>query len=305
EYDAETGFEGLRRLKKKLRQERYDLVVDIHGSLRSRYICAGLGAQHVLTIDKRKHERFMLVKLKQNMYKEVVPVADRYLEPLERFGVERDGKGPELHIPDEMLFGVAGKIAKLRLNRFEKTMGLCPGSRHFTKCWPEDRYAALGARFARELDGKVLLFGGTDDLPLTAHIAAAINEQAGVERATDMGGELTLLGTAAAMEYCDVVVSNDSGLMHIATAMHKRLVAMFGSTVREFGFFPYGSESVVIERQGLYCRPCSHIGRPSCPEGHFRCMSEIEVDHVFKKTQELLGRDVVQNTMRPKGITEL
>jgi len=293
-FDAREGFQGLRALKRKLRAERYDLVLDIHGSLRSRFLRVGMGARDVLGVDKRKHERFMLVKTKQNLYKEIVSVADRYIEPLKEFGISSDGKGPELHIPDEILFGVSGKIATLRLSRFEKTVGLCPSSRHFTKRWSPERYAELGVRLAREHDAKVLLFGGHEDVALNKQIADTIIQEAGAERATDFSGQFSLLETAAAMEFCDVIVSNDSGLMHIAAAMHKKLIAIFGSTVREFGFFPHGANSVVVERNGLYCRPCSHFGRPSCPEGHFRCMKEIEVAEVFTNVQAMIGHEIAK-----------
>jgi heptosyltransferase-2 len=76
--------------------------------------------------------------------------------------------------------------------------------------------------------------------------------------------------------------------MHVASAMKKKVVAIFGSTVREFGFFPVGTESVIVERAGLYCRPCSHIGRSTCPEGHFRCMKEIQVEDVAEVIKGML-----------------
>ncbi len=294
QYDVREGLQGLRELKRKLKAERYDLVVDIHGSLRSRYLTAGIGAQEVLSIDKRKQERFVLVKFKQNLYKNVVPVSDRYIESLNVFGIRPDGKGPELHIPDEILFGVSGKIATLRLSRFEKTIGLCPGSRHFTKRWPWERFAELGVRLVRDHDAKILIFGSPQEQEYNLRIADTIVEGTNAERVTDFTGQLSLLETAAAMEFCDVIVSNDSGLMHIASAMHKKLVAIFGSTVREFGFFPRGIDVVVVEREGLYCRPCSHIGKPSCPEAHFRCMREIETSEIFSTVQTLLGRVALQ-----------
>ena len=78
--------------------------------------------------------------------------------------------------------------------------------------------------------------------------------------------------------------------------MHRKLIALFGSTVREFGFFPRGHNAVVLERAGLYCRPCSHIGRSSCPEGHFRCMNEIQVQDVVIRTRELLASERDQQT---------
>ncbi|HEY6953412.1 MAG TPA: glycosyltransferase family 9 protein, partial [Bacteroidota bacterium] len=119
-------------------------------------------------------------------------------------------------------------------------------------------------------------------------VAAAVEQAAGSGRAVSLAGTLTLLETAAAMDFCDVVVTNDSGLMHIADARQRNLVAIFGSTVRQFGFFPQGKNSAVVERLGLYCRPCSHIGRSSCPEKHFRCMTEITVEEVYAQTDRLL-----------------
>lgn len=282
EFDASTGFDGLRALKKRIKAERYDLVVDIHDSLRSKYLRSIPGVKDMAVIKKRVVERSMLVKFKKNVYRDHVPVPDRYIEPLKRFGIQNDGKGLDLPIPDEVLFRVSGKIATLRLNRFEKTIGLCPGARHGTKRWPRERFAELAIRFVREFDAKVLVFGGEDEREICSFIAGSVLRETGKERATDFSGELSLLETAAALEFCDIVVTNDTGLMHIATAMQKKVVAIFGSTVREFGFFPYAAGATVIEQQGLACRPCSHIGLPSCPEGHFRCMNESSVEQVYQ-----------------------
>jgi ADP-heptose:LPS heptosyltransferase len=100
-------------------------------------------------------------------------------------------------------------------------------------------------------------------------------------RVTDMTGKLSLMETAAAMEFCRVVVANDSGLMHMATAVLRPVVALFGSTVREFGFYPYHSSAVVLERDGLHCRPCSHIGRAACPKRHFACLNDISPEQAL------------------------
>jgi lipopolysaccharide heptosyltransferase II len=287
EFDADGGFEALRRLKKTLREERYDLLVDLHDSLRSKYLRSIRGPERVV-VDKRILERSMLVKLKKNVFKGVVSVVDRYIETLGAYGIKNDGKGLELHIPDEVLFGISGKLAPLQLNRFEKVVALCPGARHFTKRWPADRFARVGAAFVQKLDAKVLLFGGAADEPLCKQIAWELNNQAGTERASSFAGQLGLLETAAAMQYCDVVITNDTGLMHIATAMQRKVVAIFGSTVKEFGFSPYDPGAVVVESLGLQCRPCSHIGRSECPERHFRCMTEVDPDDVYRRAKNLL-----------------
>lgn len=289
-YDTSTGFEGLRRMKKKLRDERYDLIVDIHNSMRSRFVRSIRGVKDVVTVDKRYLERTALVKFKKNLYKNSVPVSERYIETVYPYGIKNDGKGPELHIPDEVLFSVSGKIASLRLNRFESVLGICPGAKHATKRWIPERFAALAVRHIKEKDGAVVLFGGREDQELCRMIGDAIASDAGKERVIDFCGGFSLLESAAAMEFCDIIVSNDTGLMHIATAMKKKTVAIFGSTVKQFGFFPQAENSVVIERTGLRCRPCSHIGLQSCPEKHFRCMNDTGVDEVYEKVNVLLSK---------------
>ncbi|HEY6952058.1 MAG TPA: hypothetical protein VI758_06600, partial [Bacteroidota bacterium] len=134
EFDSSGGFSALRALKKRIQAEGYDLLVDIHGSLRSRYIRAFTGTSRVLTIDKREKERAALIKLKKDIYKDTVPVSKRYIEAVESLGIKDDGKGPELHIPDDIHFGMAGRMSALNLNKYEYVVGLCPTARHTTKC---------------------------------------------------------------------------------------------------------------------------------------------------------------------------
>ena len=288
EFDAMNGFSGLRTLKRQLRAEHYDIVLDIHNSLRSRYLRILIGAENVVVVNKRIFARIMLVKFKKNFYRGFVSISDRYIEIVKKFCVRNDHAGLELHIPDEVRARVKKRMAVLRVDRNKKIIGFCPSAKHATKCWPQERFAELGIRLSNEYSAKILLFGGLADKNRCRAIANAINAQSGNGSVVDFSGELSLLETAAAMEYCNILVTNDSGLMHIASAMKKKIAAIFGSTVREFGFFPIGTESVIVERTGLYCRPCSHIGRSTCPEGHFRCMNEIQVEEVAKAIKGLL-----------------
>lgn len=289
EFDAATGLGGLRDLKRQLRRERYDLVIDLHNSLRSRYL-RNVGTQPPAVVNKRLVARTALVRMKWHWYRDSVSVAERYLEPVRRYGVADDGNGLELPIPDSVQHEVSGKLSRLRLDRFERVVGICPGARHETKRWPAERFVDLGVQLARGCDAGVLLFGGTEDAERCETIRAAIAGAVGDERATSYAGSLSLLGTAFAMTPCDVIITNDSGLMHLAAAMKKPVVALFGSTVREFGFFPFRTENVVLEKSGLTCRPCTHVGLPACPKGHFNCMRGIEVEDVAKASSELLQR---------------
>ena len=280
EFDAQGGFQELHRLANTIRHKKYDLIIDIHNSLRSRYIRSFSGAKEIIVINKRIFARTMLVRLKKNYYQDIISVADRYIEPVRIYGIENDVQGLEIFIPDETLYKVSGIMSSLMLRTFEKVVGFCPSAKHATKRWPEERFIEAGIRLVHEQKAKIILFGGKNDTVLCATIANGINRKSERECAIEFSDQFSLLETAAAMQFCDVIMTNDSGLMHIAAAMKKKVVAIFGSTVREFGFFPVGTENIIIERKGLYCRPCSHIGRSNCPERHFRCMNEIQVDDV-------------------------
>ncbi len=288
EYDPATGFEGLQKLAKELYSEHYDLAIDIHDSIRTKFLRAACRAKDAVVVDKRKLERWLLINLKRNAYDDNLSVAERYIETLKKYRITDDEKGLEIFIPDSTLFDISGKMAKLRLNEFEKVIGICPGSKHFTKRWQKEKFADVASHAAKEFNAKIILFGGKEEYADCQFVSDEVLRRVSEKSATNFAGEFTLLETAAAMEFCDVVLTNDSGLMHIAAAKQKKIVAIFGSTSREFGFAPYGTESVIIENNDLDCRPCTHIGRKSCPKEHFKCMGDITVDKVYDAVKDFL-----------------
>ena len=275
------GSEDLKALRHQIRAERYDVILDLHNSLRSRAVRFLSGARHVYSVNKRVIRRFLLVNLKKNFYREIVPVAERYLETVSKLGLSKDIQGLELFVPDETMSRVATMMSRYKLEKFSLVVGIAPSARHATKRWPPERFRDLGVRLAKERRAKILLFGGPEETDYCGDIAQMINAEAGSSPAESLAGKLSLLETAAALDHCALFVSNDSGLMHMAAARGRKVLAIFGSTVREFGFFPYGTPAAVLEAGPLPCRPCSHIGREACPEGHFRCMKEISVEEAF------------------------
>ncbi|MDD8019001.1 MAG: glycosyltransferase family 9 protein [Bacteroidota bacterium] len=289
EYDPASGFDGLKNLSKQLYDEHYDLALDIHDSIRTKFMRVACRAKDVVVVDKRKMERWLLINLKRNAYDDHLSVAERYIETLQKFGIQNDGKGLEIFIPDSTLFEISGKMASMQLNQFEKVIGLCPGSKHFTKRWQKEKFAEVVVSAAKEFHAKVLLFGGSDEKQDCDFVARNIQTALGEKSVHNFAGELSLLESAAALEFCDVVLTNDSGLMHLAAAKQKKIVALFGSTSREFGFAPYGTEAVIVENNNLDCRPCTHIGRKSCPKEHFKCMVDISVDEVYGAVKKFLS----------------
>jgi heptosyltransferase-2 len=218
-------------------------------------------------------------------------MAERYLEPVRELGVEDDGQGPEVFIPDEATAEVDKVLSVAGIPRTGLTLGICPSARHFTKMWLPERFAGTTATLAREYALPVLLFGSAGERNRCDAIAAQIRTLAPDVAVHNCAGTFSLPETAAAMDRCALVISNDTGLMHLAWARKRPVVAVFGPTVRQFGFFPGGTASRVVEHPSLPCRPCTAIGRATCPRSHFRCMCDITESDVAAAARELLNRN--------------
>lgn len=283
ELDTGEGWQGLQAMKARLRSAGYDVIIDLHRSLRSRYLCSGWGLPRVLKLRKNQLIRFMLVHFKINRYPNPpLPVAEKYLRAALPLGVDPTDTRLELFLP-----GDVEQEGKTRWQAFQQQgMGvvIAPGARHNTKRWLPEYYRELIERIHRKYDRGALLVGGADEAALCREICQGLPG----EVCTSVAGELSLLQTAAIIRQAPLFISNDTGLMHIAAAFQKPQIAIFGSTVRELGFFPLNPKAVVLENNSLACRPCSHIGRPACPKGHFKCMKEITPGRVLAAVDRII-----------------
>jgi lipopolysaccharide heptosyltransferase II len=290
EFPGNGSPVDLYRLRREILSSGYDLIIDVHDSLRSRFLCAG--ATRVVRINKRKIARALLVRFKKDEYAHwggAPAVIDRYIEPLYPYGVTNDGKGLELFVPAGIVTTVASILAGEGVYPEDRCIGVCPSARHANKVWPAERYAAAAGELAARHSAPVLLFGSAEEREKCEEIAKAIHLAHPGVRVANLAGWTSLLETAAAMDRCAVVLTNDTGLMHIASARGAAVVAVFGPTVRQFGFFPDAAHSTVLEAEGLACRPCTHIGLPDCPKGHFLCMREITTEEMVAAATVRMG----------------
>ena len=290
EFPAKEGIAELRSVRFKIRDRSYDLLIDIHNSVRSRFVC--FGHPRVIKVNKRKLARFLLVKTKWNCYDWLggaPSVAERYLETVQRFGVENDGMGLEVFFPKHADETAERLLLDAGVKKGSVVIGICPSARHGNKMWLKERFAETASVLACEYSATVLLFGsGETEKNRCQEIKSLIEKESPGVLTLNLAGRLSLAETAAMMDRCSVVITNDSGLMHIAAARKRKVVAIFGPTVRELGFFPYGTTSAVIEDISLSCRPCTHIGLPECPKGHFKCMNDIQAAQVIDAARLLL-----------------
>lgn len=289
-FPSHGGFQELKRLRRRIRETSYDLVVDIHDSLRSRYLCFGI--PNVVRIHKRKLARFLLVKTKWNVYDcfgGSPGVAERYLETVHTYGVTNDGKGLEIFRPEAASAKAGKTLLEANIKSSTVIIGVCPSARHRNKMWLKERFAETVAVLARDYGAAILLFGsGGDEEIRCGEVKALIEQRTPEANVLNLAGTLSLTETAELLDRCSIILSNDSGLMHLAAACKRKVVAIFGPTVRELGFFPYGTTSTVIEVEDLSCRPCTHIGLPDCPKGHFKCMNDIHSTQVIAAARLLL-----------------
>jgi len=245
----------------------YEIVIDLQNNLRSLEIIRPLHCK-ILRFKKNNFKKFLLVHFKINALKKAPQIPVRYAEAA---GIELETEGLDFfteNLPDS------------RLDKNEKYIGLCPGSKHFTKRWPKEYFFELGTRL-ESAGYKIVLFGGLEEVELCFELENQIKNALNL-------CNTSILQVGSDMKMCRAIYTNDSGLMHLASAIKVPVIAFFGSTVKEFGFYPYRAKSIELEIKNLSCRPCTHIGRISCPKIHFKCMKEIKPEQAFNSLNNLL-----------------
>ena len=186
-------------------------------------------------------------------------------------------------VPSPPSSALAARLAESGIAPDARLAGVHPGAAWATKRWLPERFAELCRRLKSEGLTPVLI-GGPGDAALGAEIARASG-------AANLVGRTDLEELKSLMGRLSLFVTNDSGPMHLAAAAGVPVVAIFGATTRELGFFPYGAGHRVVEAE-LSCRPCGLHGAKACPEGHFLCMRLLSVNRVHQACREALAAAV-------------
>ena len=256
---------SLAELITRLRAENFDYVIDLHNNLRSTLVKLALRkpskAFHKLNIEK-----WLLTKLKINLLPQT-HIVDRYLAAAKRFNLKNDYEGLDFFL-QERDNNWPGVIPELYRNGF---IGFVIGGMHATKRMPLNQLIEV----CKHLNKPVVLLGGPDDKKTGRAIVDALGD-----KVVNACGEISLNQSAFLVKMAKVIITHDTGLMHIAAAFNKPIVSIWGNTIPEFGMYPYMPKnpdlSQIIEVKGLSCRPCNKIGYRKCPLGHFHCMEKID-----------------------------
>jgi heptosyltransferase-2 len=268
-----TPDEGIMAIAERVRSVRYTHLLDLHGNLRS-HALRRLAPGPWRSYAKRGLERAVLITTKRDRYRDHVPVAERYFEAAKELEIEPDGGPPDFFIAEEADCRAAERLVALGLGRDRPVVAIAPGAAHATKRWPVEYWVELIGRIT-PTGADVAVLGGPDDAEAGDEIARRAGDHAG-----SLAGALGLQETGAVIRRAEVLISGDTGVMHMATGVGTPVVALFGPTVRQFGFFPYRSPAQVVELD-LPCRPCSAHGDRRCPLGHHHCMRRMLPDLVY------------------------
>jgi heptosyltransferase-2 len=277
-------FKELIRIRSWLGMERYDVIMDAHGMIRSTLLFRTLRAPRKLRIGKDEVKKLLLIRGKTNLYGAMTSQTARYAELAGKLGTEVTEAFEGLPVPERAAERAERELARVARDG-APLVAFAPGARWVTKMWPKEYYAQLITEIQRRGFGTILI-GGAEDSAVNAEIARI---SPGV---VDLTGSLSIIESAAVLKRCGTLVTNDSAPLHLAEAVGTPVVAFFGPTVREFGYFPRLAKSRVLE-VAVPCRPCSRNGARTCPYGTRECLTTITPSDALGTIIEVLGEKQV------------
>lgn len=266
---------------RELKAEQFDYIIDLHKNLRTSKVRRALDAP-AYDFPKLNVRKWLYVNLKWNLMPDK-SIVERYFEAVAPLGIVNDTKGLDYFIPEEDHISQED----IPMSHWAGFAGFVIGGSYATKQLPVARWQEI----CRLCPIPVVLLGGPEDKDAAKQIA-----QTDPVKIYNACGKFNLNESADLVRWSKMIISNDTGLMHVAAAFKKPIVSLWGNTTPEMGMFPYygynnmssrvAPESLLLERKGLGCRPCSKIGYNRCPKKHFKCMNELEfsaLDIFFKK----------------------
>lgn len=258
----------------QLEKEGFDYIIDLHRNIRTSVVRRRLKTLSFV-FKKYNFEKWLWVNFGINRMPQV-HIVDRYMETLRGFGVKDDGQGLEYYIPE----GMGIKPDQLPEMHRKGYIALVVGAMHEGKKMSVSRLAAYCAKIGHP----VVLIGGKEDETPGSEIAA----QAG-SHVYNACGKFNFHESADCLRRSELVVTGDTGMMHIASAFRKKIISMWGCTVPGFGMYPYRPDaaSVILEPHDRHKRPCSKLGN-KCKYGmQNKCIDQIREDELLAAIERL------------------
>jgi len=259
--------ETLFQLIKKIKQENYYKIIDLQKNLRS-ILIKFFFLKKIISYKKYKFRRFLLVFFKINLLKKNY-VIKNYLETLKKLKIKITEKDFNYEV-----FSLKKYLIKTK----NKIIAIAPYAKWQTKIWPyfDKLVEVLSKKYL------IVILGSKEDKE------RKIFKFENNKNVLDLTGKVSILETAGILKQSNLLVTNDSGIMHLGFGCSIPILIILGSTTKEFGFIPKGKNIFIIENKNLKCRPCDYHGKNKCPKSHFKCMKDIKLNFVLKKIEKIL-----------------
>ena len=277
EYD-----DSLKKNIEELKLENYDYIVDLQKNKRSIRVTRALHKPHS-SFPKLNFKKFLLTTFKINLMPDI-HIVDRYFKAVEKLGVKNDYQGLDFFISEKNDY----PLNELPENFQKGYHAFVIGGTYKTKILPAVKIVEI----IQKLNEPVILLGGPDDVERAEEVLSKISKSqqlsnSATQQLINLVGKINLEQSASIVKKAKSVLTNDTGLMHIAAAFHKNIVSVWGNTVPELGMYPYlpkeKEKCHIVECKDVKCRPCSKLGFKECPRKHFNCMMKINCDIVVEK----------------------
>lgn len=284
-FDRRGGWKGWRRLLSELRASKFDLVFDLQGLLRSAVMTLATRAPLRVGLQtSREGSALACHQLIPDSGRQV-PAHRRYWRVAEAVGLGERTSTTILPLKPEHLDWARGILGSFS----GPVLALNPGARWETKRWPAEKFAVIATRAYRSYGFSTVILGGPDERPLAQQVGRLLVKFVPASAVKSVAGETSLLQLAALLKNVDVVVTNDSGPMHLAAGVGTRVVGVFTCTSPERSGPPPGDRHSLVSTQ----LPCAAGYHKTCPfrgANHMACLNELDVDRVWKSFSELVER---------------
>jgi ADP-heptose:LPS heptosyltransferase len=270
-------------LLQELKKQNFDYVIDLQHNRVSKHLVAALDVP-AFQYNKRSFETAVFTRLKWNiMPKE--HVVDRYLKTISSLGVQNDGAGLDYFIaPHEEV-----QQHDIPASHHAGYIAIVIGASFYTKKLPVYKLQQLCAAIPHP----IMLLGAKEEYAEGEAIRGVDDV-----KIYNACGKFSLNESADLLRKSKLVIAHDTGLMHIAAALKKQVIVIWGSTTPSLGMTPYYGKNFLMQRANpyddvqvhkLWCRPCTAIGRDRCPQGHFKCMKKIPIEAIVQKAMARLA----------------
>ena len=277
-----------------LRKEKFDVVIDLHKNIRTLKVKRALNTLSY-SYNKLNTQKWLYVNFKLNLMPDA-SIVERYMETVKPLGIKNDGQGLDYFIPSEIEL----TNRDVPMSHWAGYVGCVIGGSYNTKKLPVEKWK----EFISLLPYPVMLMGGPEDIEEGRSISAM-----DPIKIYNSCGKFSLNESAWLVEKSRVIVSNDTGLMHIAAAFKKPIVSLWGNTAPDMGMFPYfgynnlkgnvAPQAHIMENKRLSCHPCSKLGYHRCPKRHFRCMNDLDMQAMATVVKGYWATAAVDPVKRP------